>query len=519
MDYSFLHIITSFYLPDEENRRNEILLTLGKNIESPNVKTIHLFLDNDDAVDYLQTEYKSELETGKIHIIRIGRQPIVAEMIIFANIMVGKICMILNADIWLHSISDLALFENMEGKLYGLTRHESNMHGRLIDRYDQGPGFVGSQDAFVFKSPVKQQVIEKTNFHQNVWGSDNVILREFQTAGYKLYNPCRQIITVHEHSSQVRNENRQRLPPPWTYLKPCYITLNDGNNTDNNILNLKQSNNYLIDKIKSNEPFLISRIGVEAQCSYSFLKNNCLYENIISTLETYNGIYFNQDNKKQLLELYAKIYADSLKNSIAMAYFDFMPQHIEKQDFFCDKFKLDKIHSRSIEPFYIMEEGEIPWTHHLKGKKVLIVHPFIDTIKKQKESGFKLFGEKDIFLEEQELCYYKTFNTLAGNHIHEHWFETFKIMCMDIAKIDFDIALVACGGYGMPICNFIKGKLNKSAIYVGGGLQLFFGIMGKRWEKSDFWVKHIDKYGTQFVRPNEDEIVKDKEKVEGGCYW
>ncbi len=224
MEYSFLHVITSFYLPKEENRRNEILLTLRKNVESPNVKVIHLFLDDESSLEYLQKQYNSELDNGKIHIVRVGRQPLVAEMIIFANILVGKICMILNADIWLHSIADLELFENMEGKLYGLTRHESNMHGRLIDRYDQGSGFVGSQDAFIFKSPVKQEVIEKTNFPQNVWGSDNVILREFQNVGYKLFNPCRQIITVHEHSSQVRNEDRQRLPPPWVSLKPRYIT-------------------------------------------------------------------------------------------------------------------------------------------------------------------------------------------------------------------------------------------------------------------------------------------------------
>ena len=72
----------------------------------------------------LQNEFKRHLESGKIHIVRIGRQPLVAEMITFANILVGKICMILNADIWLHSISDLGLFESMEGKLYGLTRHE-----------------------------------------------------------------------------------------------------------------------------------------------------------------------------------------------------------------------------------------------------------------------------------------------------------------------------------------------------------------------------------------------------------
>ena len=224
MDFSFLHVITSFYIPNDDNRRNEIFLSLRKNVEALNIKVIHLFLDDENAVEYLQSEYEKELQNGKIHIVRVGRQPLVAEMITFANILVGEICMIINADIWLHSIADLRLFENLEGKLYGLTRHESNMHGRLIDHYDKGVRFVGSQDAFIFKSPVKQDVIEKTKFPQNVWGSDNVILREFQNAGYKLFNPCRQIITVHEHASQVRNEGRQRLPPPWTVLKPGYIT-------------------------------------------------------------------------------------------------------------------------------------------------------------------------------------------------------------------------------------------------------------------------------------------------------
>ena len=513
MEYSFLHVITSFYLPKEEKRKNEIMLALRKNMSSPNIKKMYLFLDNEEDLDYLQTNYAEELNNDKMNIIRIGKQPIVSEMLVFANILVGKICMIINADIWLHSISDLELFSNMDKKLFGITRHESNMEPKLIEYYHKNSEFVGSQDVFIFKSPVKQQIIQQTKFPQNVWGSDNVILREFQNAGYQLFNPCRQIITVHEHSSEVRNENRERLAPPWTCLKPGYIELN------NNILNLKESNQYLINKINSNKPFLISRIGVEAQCALTLLKFNNLDESLTYIIEKNAGIYFKENNKEQLLELYAKTYGNGLKNSCAMAYFDFMPQHIEKQDFFCEKFNLNKIHSRSIEPFYIMEEGEIPWTHHLKGKKVLIVHPFIDSIKKQKASGFKLFGEEDIFLENQELLYYKTFNTLAGNHIHEHWFETFKIMCMDIAKIDFDIALMACGGYGIPICNFIKSNLNKSAIYIGGGLQLFFGIMGKRWEKSDFWIKHIEKYGTQFVKPSKNETVKDKEKVEDGCYW
>ena len=515
MEYSFLHLITSFYLPQDETRKNELTLALRKNIESPNVKQIHIFLDDENAVNYLQSNYDKELKNEKLNIIRIGKQPLVAEMLTFANILVGKICMLLNADIWLHSISDLALFKNMEGKLYGLTRHENNMKGRLIDRYDQGPGFVGSQDAFIFKSPVKQEIIEKTKFTQNVWGSDNVILREFQNAGYKLFNPCRQIITVHEHASQVRNENRQRLPPPWTYLKPGYIELN------NNILNLKESNQYIIDKITSNIPFIIGRLGLGAEtwilnCVFS---NNSIDEKYLTILSNNAGIYFDTNNKQKLIEIYVNTCIESYKNSSTLSYFTTQSRYIEIQDSISNKFNLDKIHWRGVEPFYMMAEGEIPWTHYLKGKKVLIINSFTSTMKKQRDNGFKLFGDKDIFLDGQEITFYKCFNTLAGNHIHDNWFETYKIMCMDIAKLDFDIALVACGGYGMPICNFIKSNLNKSAIYIGGGLQLFFGIMGKRWEKSEFWVKHIEKYGTQFVRPSEDEIIKEKENVEDGCYW
>ena len=57
--------------------------------------------------------------------------------------------------------------------------------------------------------------------------------------------------------------------------------------------------------------------------------------------------------------------------------------------------------------------------------------------------------------------------------------------------MDFDIALLGCGCYGHPLCDFIRNELNKSAIYVGGGLQLLFGVMGKRWLERQDWQKII----------------------------
>ena len=92
-------------------------------------------------------------------------------------------------------------------------------------------------------------------------------------------------------------------------------------------------------------------------------------------------------------------------------------------------------------------------------------------------------------------------------------------MCNDIKKLEFDIALLGCGGYGLPLCNYINKDLKKSAIYIGGGLQLLFGVMGKRWENNDMWKKIIADNDCKFIRPSGDEIMPNNTRIEGGCYW
>lgn len=46
-------------------------------------------------------------------------------------------------------------------------------------------------------------------------------------------------------------------------------------------------------------------------------------------------------------------------------------------------------------------------------------------------------------------------------------------MEQDISKIEFDVCLLGCGAYGMPLAAYIKEKLQKTAIHIGGSLQLF----------------------------------------------
>jgi len=135
------------------------------------------------------------------------------------------------------------------------------------------------------------------------------------------------------------------------------------------------------------------------------------------------------------------------------------------------------------------------------------------------DNNFTFYKDKSIFKPGQEMLYYKTFNTLANNRIHKNWFETFSIMCKDIKNIDFDIAILGCGGYGLPLCDYICNTLHKSAIYVGGGLQLLFGIKGKRWINHPIIKRESERENSGWKTPSENETIKGNTMIEGGCYW
>ena len=94
---------------------------------------------------------------------------------------------------------------------------------------------------------------------------------------------------------------------------------------------------------------------------------------------------------------------------------------------------------------------------------------------------------KPIFHETTDYYIYKPPQQNGGSHDNESWTVHYEKMKEDIVKIktefNFNIALVSCGGFGMIISDYIF-SLGSNVMYVGGALQLFFGIMGSRWEKS-----------------------------------
>ena len=74
----------------------------------------------------------------------------------------------------------------------------------------------------------------------------------------------------------------------------------------------------------------------------------------------------------------------------------------------------------------------------------------------------------------------------------------------EISNKKFDIALIGCGAYGLPLAGHVK-RLGKIGIHMGGCLQLLFGIKGKRWDNNPSVNKF---YNDNWVRPSNNDIPK-----------
>lgn len=180
----------------------------------------------------------------------------------------------------------------------------------------------------------------------------------------------------------------------------------------------------------------------------------------------------------------------------------------------------------SLEPwnlYFKKFEGIKPWTHALKGKKVLVVHPFEQSIKKQysnnRERIFERIYDADDILPEFELITLKAVQTLddAEDIRFKDWFEALYWMIDECKKIDFDVAIIGCGAYGYPLASEIK-KMGKVAIHLGGSTQLMFGIIGNRWEDSHTDIKDYI-MNDCWVRPSAEETPNCAKTLEKGCYW
>ena len=96
------------------------------------------------------------------------------------------------------------------------------------------------------------------------------------------------------------------------------------------------------------------------------------------------------------------------------------------------------------------------------------------------------------------------------------WYQGLQWALDEIEKLDFDFATVGCGGFSLPVCNFIKTVMKRPCVHLGGGNQLLFGIIGKRWDDNETFSMLFNKHWT---KPLKHEVPTNNQLVEQGCYW
>ena len=152
---------------------------------------------------------------NKIRIIEIGKKPNYSDLFKYCfQQLQNKICMITNSDIYIHNcdIKVLELLNINKNLVYSLTRYEHDFTSELIDNY------VGSHDCFIFNSTLDndnkikhEELLNNINFPQHYWGSENKLIHELKKINKIVLNPCKQIMIIHLHKSNVREDNRPRI--------------------------------------------------------------------------------------------------------------------------------------------------------------------------------------------------------------------------------------------------------------------------------------------------------------------
>ncbi|MEZ3474943.1 MAG: hypothetical protein K1W27_19520 [Lachnospiraceae bacterium] len=191
--------------------------------------------------------------------------------------------------------------------------------------------------------------------------------------------------------------------------------------------------------------------------------------------------------------------------------------HLNMEDFVIEEFapNVDLTFLFRLEPW--LAPGR-PWSAALQGKKVLVIHPFEKSIQEQYKKRVMIFPNSQI-LPEFELKTLKAVQTLCGEQDErfETWFDALDYMYEQALNIDFDVAIIGCGAYGMPLASKLK-NAGKQAIHLGGATQLLFGIKGYRWEEH-YPTKIASFFNDAWIRPLAEETPRNAGTVEKKCYW
>lgn len=298
----------------------------------------------------------------------------------------------------------------------------------------------------------------------------------------------------------------------------------------------QSANDKIFDLLSGEEPCMIARFGTTELIAINnylcITSNESYYRKIWNYISDKTHLPWWDERHFKFMDVFSGIFPPTQETAeeFSKRYLADTPeidllgsfQYYEK--FMPLRSDVKYVHLECLYPFFV----EKPWTRALKGKKVLVVHPFEETIQEQYKLRNKLFENPDL-LPEFELITYKAIQSAAGIEVpYKDWFEALKLMQDQISEIDFDICILGCGAYGLPLAAHIK-RMGKKAFHMGGGVQLLFGIKGKRWDTPSygheygipelFVEPYCNLYNQYWIKPLKINTPAKASNIDGATYW
>lgn len=280
------------------------------------------------------------------------------------------------------------------------------------------------------------------------------------------------------------------------------------------IMSKDDANIWIKQMIESGEPFMAARFGAFEllnMWTYEFNINDKKKAKRFNYLCNNAGFF---PKNIDLLKKYTEIMIESCKEVDLQAIW-----FHKFEDYYINKYMKKDIVQTYLLDFEPWSSEKYHWSSALEDKRVLVIHPFDNTINSQFKNREKLFVGSNI-LPNFELITLKSVQTIAGNKDlrFSDWFQALDYMTEEALKINFDIAIIGCGAYGYPLAARLK-RAGKQAIHLGGATQIMFGIKGNRWEKNKEF-EYVSKWFNEYwTKPLNKDVVKNKEQIEDSCYW
>ena len=204
-------LITTYYIPSNNERMNEINLCLQKNVDNEYIKKIILLNNQIYDLNFINDPFQKINQVLICDLFFEKYKLKYSDAIKYINANCNdEICILVNSDIYFNeTLSKINRF-NISNKMFSLLRYDlkDDNNIEIFTKWDIPRN--DSQDSWIFVSPLNVDT-NLIDFEFGTLGCDNIFANIVHNTGLIVTNPCLDIISTHVHSSEYRTyteENR-----------------------------------------------------------------------------------------------------------------------------------------------------------------------------------------------------------------------------------------------------------------------------------------------------------------------